>query len=230
MKVLFGGGVAEMRGSQAGTTASRNRGGAYMRQRVTPTNPNSTRQQSVRNNMTELTTAWSNDLTQAQRDAWTAFANAWPITDVFGASIVLTGLQYYVKTNTVLLQAGELRLDDAPADQNVESLTVVSATADVSDALIELAFTPDPLGANSVLQVFATPAISPGISFVKNKLRLIASITAAATSPQDVTAAWLAVFGTFPAVGQKIVLQARVMNDVNGVVSTPLSASAIVTA
>jgi len=201
-----------------------------MRQRVTPTNPNTTRQQSVRNNMTELTTAWSNDLTQAQRDAWTAYANAWPITDVFGAAIVLTGLQYYVKTNTVLLQAGEVRMDDAPADQNVESLTVVSASADVSNELIMVAFTPDPLGATSVLQVFATPAISPGISFVKNKLRLITSLTAAATSPVDVAVPWLETFGTFPAAGQKLVLQMRGLNTDNGVVSTPLSASLIVQA
>ena len=229
-KVLFGNGVAEIRGSQAGTTYSRNRGGAYTRNRVTPLNPQSSSQQLVRSSMSILTTAWGIDLTQAQRDAWTAFGLAWPTTDVFGASITLTGLQMYVRQNTTLLFAELPSIANAPINLDVEALLSLSAVVDVSDASMDLTFTPDPLGATSFLQIYATPALSPGISYVKNKLRLITTQAAEEVSPVDAAAPWSDVFGSFPVAGQKIVFQARVLNGANGTFSTALQSDTIVVA
>lgn len=225
-KVLFGNGVAEMRGSQAGTTYSRNRGGSYTRNRVTPLNPQSARQQSVRNNMTELSTAWGVDLTQSQRDSWIAFAQAWPTTDVFGAVIVLTGLQMFTRQNMTLLQAGLPRIDTAPVNLDVESLLTLDVSAAIGTASLSVAFTPTPLGTGSHLQVFATPPLQPGISFAKNLLRLISTEDDETASPVNVWTQYVAEFGT-PVAGQKVIVQARVINEVNGTVSTPLNASAI---
>ena len=229
-KIMFGQGVAEMRGSNAGNTFSRNRGGAYSRNRVTPLNPQSERQTSVRNSMTELTTAWSSALTQNQRDAWTSLGVAFPTTDVFGAAIVLSGLQMYVRQNTTLLQAGLVRIDDAPVNLDVESLLTFTLAVDVSDGDFDVTFTPTPLAAGSRLQLFATPAISPGISYVKNKLRLLSTEADATASPLEVSATWMALFGSFPVAGQKVVFEGRVINEANGTVSSRLQAAAIVTA
>jgi hypothetical protein len=228
-KVLFGQGVAEMRGSQAGQTYSRNRGGSYTRNRVTPLNPQSSRQQSVRSSMTELTTAWGVDLSQAQRDGWTAFAQAWPTTDVFGAVIVLTGLQMFVRQNMTLLQAGLPRIDDAPLNLDVQSLLTLSVTVAVGATTFDVDFTPTPLDAGSRFQLFVTPPIQPGISFVKNKLRLLITGVDATPSPIDAWADYVAMFGT-PVAGQKIAIEGRVINAVNGTVSTALGASTIVVA
>ena len=106
MKVKFGGGVAEARGSIAGTTFSRNKGGSYARQRVTPVNPQTAAQQAQRSRISELATHWGQTLTQAQRDGWVVFAENFPITDVFGDSLVLSGAQGYTRINSRLLAAG----------------------------------------------------------------------------------------------------------------------------
>jgi len=228
--VQFGQGVADMSGSAAGNVFARNRGGSYTRARVKPLNPQSSRQTSVRNSMTELTTAWSSSLTQNQRDSWMALGLAFPAVGAFGASIILSGLQMYVRQNTTLLQAGLARVDDAPADLNVESLLTLTLAVDVSDGDFDVTFTPTPLDAGSRLQIFATPAMSAGISYVKNKLRLLSTYSDATGSPLEVSAEWTALFGAFPIAGQKVVIEARVINAVNGTVSSRLQAAAIVTA
>jgi hypothetical protein len=194
---------------------------------VTPLNPQSASQQLVRSTLSILTTAWGIELTQAQRDSWTAFGIAWPTSDIFGASIVLTGLQMYVRQNTTLLFAELPRIDNAPINLDVEALLTFTAAIDVSAVSMDLDFTPTPLGATSFLQIYATPNLSPGIAYVKNKLRLITTQGAAETSPLDAALPWVDVFGTFPVVGQKVVFQARVLNGVNGTVSTALQAEAI---
>src|SRR4051812_21389133 len=58
-------------GSQAGTTASRNRFGQYYRTRATPVNVNSTQQGVVRSRMAANSSAWR-ALTGAQRAGWTS--------------------------------------------------------------------------------------------------------------------------------------------------------------
>lgn len=146
-KLQFGGGVTEIRGSQAGNTWSRNRGGAYMRARVTPLNPQSSAQQDVRSSLSQLTTMWGVDLTQSQRDAWSSFAQAWPTTDVFGAVTVLSGLQMFVRQNMTLATAQQSLLLDPPINLDVEALTVLAASAEVSSGSISLIFEPSPLGA-----------------------------------------------------------------------------------
>lgn len=224
-KILNGGGVAEIRGSQAGNTFSRNRGGAYLRNRVTPINPSTPAQQAVRSSLSELTTAWGVDLTQAQRDGWIAFAEAWPTTDVFGASIILTGLQMYTRQNMQLLQAGLDRIDTAPLNLDVEGLSTVEV--EVDGAALNVTFTPAPLSEGNFVQVFATPPIQPGISFVKNRLRLIFTGADESASPADVAAEYVAAFGALPVVGQKCVIEARVISGVTGAVCTSLQATAI---
>lgn len=229
-KIMFGQGVAEMRGSNAGNTFSRNRGGSYSRNRSTPLNPQSARQTSVRNSLTTITTAWSSTLTQAQRDGWTALAEAFPTTDVFGAALVLSGLQMYVRQNTTLLQAGLSRIDTAPVNLDVQSLLTFALSVDVSDADFDVVFTPTPLAAGSRLQIFATPAFSPGISYVKNKLRLLTTQGDATASPLELASLWTAMFGSFPSVGQKVVFEGRIINAANGTVSSRLQSAAIVQA
>jgi len=227
-KVLFGNGVAQIRGSIAGNTYSRNRGGSYIRNRVTPINPASARQESVRENLSALSKDWGAQLTEAQRDAWTAFAAEWPVTDVFGQTVVLTGEQMYVRLGVRATQAGLPVLAAAPLDQNVDTLLTLSGAFDVGvGSLAEATFTPTPLGAGQRLQLFATAPMPPGINFVKNRLRLLQTFAAATASPADFEAAYLARFGS-PLEDQKVVIECRVINGANMAVSQPLRADIIV--
>ena len=104
-------------GSMGGITASRNRYGAYFRARVVPVNPNSTDQNAVRQALSALVAVWHAALTQAQRDGWTAYANATPVVNKLGASVTLTGQAMFTRCN---LQ----RFRDSAANLVVDAPTV----------------------------------------------------------------------------------------------------------
>lgn len=106
--------LGEVRGSIGGATFSRNRSGAYIRKRATPVNPNTPRQNDARARMTNLAILWTTTLTQDQRDAWDEYAANVASTNKLGDSINLTGINWYVSTNALILQAGGDRIDDAP--------------------------------------------------------------------------------------------------------------------
>lgn len=226
--VRFGGGVAEIRASVAGTTYSRNRGGAYQRNRVKPLNPRTSFQTQQRDRLTDLSTNWGGLLTQAQRDQWTAFAALYPRTNVFGASVILTGQQFYVAVNTELLSASLPVLTVPGANMDVTQLLTLSATFALAGPTATVVFTPTPTGANHYLQVFATPGVPPGRKYVKNALRLIFTSAVNAASPQSYYTAWSARFGADPVAGQRIGIEARLINSTNGAVGQRLRADAIV--
>ena len=230
MKAKFGGGVAEARGSIAGTTFSRNKGGSYARQRVTPVNPQTAAQQAQRSRISELATHWGQTLTQAQRDGWVVFAENFPITDVFGDSLVLSGAQGYTRINSRLLAAGQTRIDTAPSDQAVTDLTSASAVIELTGGTAVITFAPTPVGANDHVQVFATPGVSPGVSFMKNKLRLLVTSSAAQATGLDVATEYIARFGALPVAGQKVGLRVRTIRNSNGAVDASLVADTIVIA
>jgi len=98
--------LGTMSGSIGGATASRNRGGQYFRQRVVPTNPNSSRQQAVRGIFAGLVAGWISELTSAQRAAWKTYADNVPFTNALGDQVTLTGQQIYIGANTARKQAG----------------------------------------------------------------------------------------------------------------------------
>jgi len=59
MKIKFGAIVVAGSGKIGGHVASKNRGGAYLRTKVTPTNPNSPAQAGARALLASLSTGWS---------------------------------------------------------------------------------------------------------------------------------------------------------------------------
>ena len=69
MKILWGALVVDGRRKIGGQVASKNRGGAYMRNKVTPVNPQTAAQTAIRNRLAGLSQAWR-ALTAAQRAAW----------------------------------------------------------------------------------------------------------------------------------------------------------------
>ena len=118
--------MTQASGSVGGMTASRNRGGNYMRARAIPTNPNTPNQIAVRALMSSLTSIWSSILTAAQRAAWETYAANVPLTNPLGDQIIVTGLNMYIRTNVPAAQVGLTRIDAAPTTFNLGSLTPIS--------------------------------------------------------------------------------------------------------
>jgi hypothetical protein len=92
--------VSEMSGKFGGVVAAHNRGGQYFRQFRVPTDPSSERQQQYRGYMAAANVAWK-ALTQAQRDAWDAYAANTPWRNKLGDTIYLTGFQWFVRSEVI---------------------------------------------------------------------------------------------------------------------------------
>ena len=184
MKVLQPAGSMSASGSVAGSTYSRNRYGAYVRNRTIPVNPNSDRQATVRSHFSTLQAAWSL-LTAAQRNAWTTYANATPRNDVFGQPITLTGRSVFVGCNALRLQAGLSIVEDGPTILTLPGLTLPVPTITAGDPL-SVAFTNTDEWATAVggaLLLYASDAKSPQTNYCRGPFRYAGKIAGAATPP-----------------------------------------------
>lgn len=227
-RVLFSGvaGV-DMRGKLNGSVFSKNKGGAYVRTKVTPVNPQTTSQQNARNRLATNSQGWR-DLTEAQRQGWIDAAPNFPYTDIYGNSKQLSGFQLYVKLNTNLALIGEAAISDAPAPVAIPQLELTDVTADDSTNTVIITGT-TPVPADFAMVVMATPNVTPGKSFVKNLFRFISAEPAAATSPYDVSAEYTPVFGD-PVVGNKIFVKCFYVSTITGQAGIPVQAQTIVVA
>ncbi len=134
--------VADPRGSVGGVTFSRNAGGAYMRTRVTPTNPNTPNQQIVRSALAMLSARWVEILTPTQRTAWDTYAQNVLMPNKHGDMINVGGIGMYIRSNVPRIQLGipvAPIVDDAPTTFDLGmfgQLAIASVTASSSIALV----------------------------------------------------------------------------------------------
>lgn len=224
MKLKFGSFVVAGSGKIGGHVASRNRGGAYLRTKVTPVNPDTTYQAGVRSRLTNISQDWRS-LTATQREAWNSAVGNFAKTDVFGDLKNPSGFNLYQRLNNNLQLVGGAALTLPPLPSDVYAPLTLSVVADVSDQSIDITYT-DVIPAGQAVKVFATPGLSPGINFVKSEYRLLEVIVAADVSPYDIGPAWTARFGAF-VLGQKIFVKLVGVNSVSGQEGTGLSASTI---
>lgn len=228
MKVKFGAMVVEGRGKLGGQVASRNRAGAYFRNKVTPVNPGTTSQIGSRNRLTGLSQGWRS-LTVAQREQWNQAVGDFAKTDVFGDIRHPSGFNLYQRLNNNLLVVGQSTIDSPPAAGEVESFTSLSVAAESGTQSFSLTFAPAISSGYSV-KVFATAAQSAGKNFVKSEYRLIGVIDDADTSPVDFLSEYQAKFGDITADGSKIFVRLVQVNETTGQAGVPIQAFAVIEA
>jgi len=223
MKMKFGAIVTDGRGKIGGHVASKNRGGAYLRTKVTPANAQTTFQNAVRATFTNLSQGWRS-LTQGQRDAWNAAVADFARTNIFGDLINPSGINLYQRLNNNLISIGVAAIVSPPLPSAVGECVLTSATNAVVAATMTLVFD-GPVPADTTVKIFATAPMSAGKSFVKSEYRQIGTIAAAGASPFDVKALYLAKFGTQGAIGQKIFFKLLPVSTVTGQAGAASSAS-----
>lgn len=177
MLIRFGLG-GQLSGSAGGLTAAHNRYGQYVRNRSIPVNPNSTRQQAVRAAFSAATLAWRN-LTQAQRDAWTAYAQETPILNRLGETVIPTGQAMFVRTNTFRLGLTATILDTAPATPGLSTLGATPSLLVSDGGEILFAATGGTALGPAIAQI--GPALSPGRTFFRGPYTFSATTTLTAT-------------------------------------------------
>lgn len=227
MKVLTTAIVADLRNKLNGTVFAKNRYGLYARTKVTPVNPRTTRQQQNRAVLGSNSSAWRG-LTQNQRDAWIAAAPNFPVQDIFGNTHFLSGQALFVSLNNNLKNAGKSPLTLPPTPAAMPSATLLSVAAAAGSPALTAAFDIAATPSGYSVMFKATPNIIPSKLFVKNRLRNIGVVAVSASSANLLTA-WQAQFGTL-IEGQRISVEAFLINETTGQASTPSQATAIVAA
>ena len=175
MKMKWGALVVDGRGKIGGQVASKNRSGAYLRTKVTPVNPRSGSQITVRNRLSGLSQGWRG-LTAANRAAWNSAVSDFAKTNIFGDLVNPTGFNLYQRLNNNLLRIGEAALSTPPAPSSIDDIVIGALTAAAAAGTVSLAYTAS-AGSGSEIEVYATPPLSAGVSFVKTEYRLIGSFT-----------------------------------------------------
>jgi len=201
MKIKWGALVVDGRGKIGGHVASKNRGGAYLRTKVTPSNPSTLAQTLVRTIFAVISTAWSL-LTSAQRASWNNAVSDFSTTDIFGDIKKPSGKNLHQKLNQNLLLVGESVLTTAPAKLSFPDTVIPTAIFDIGDETLSLD------GINTagatIAVVSSTGLLSDGTSNAKNRFRNVYHNSASALGfAGGAYSGYVAKFGA-PVVGQNI--------------------------
>jgi hypothetical protein len=131
----------DVRGSLAGSTFSRNRGGAYIRQKVSPVQPVSPWSAITRSVFKSNSQRFSCTITESQRLAWDAWAAVHPFINVFGDSIILPAVAAYAAVNGRLRLVGQGFSDDPPETWEVLDLAGAEAAVTVDGGTLAYTLT-----------------------------------------------------------------------------------------
>lgn len=228
-KVKYGEMIADLRGKINGTVHSKNRAGNYMRNKTSPVNPQSVYQSAVRTLFTTLSQGWRG-LAVEERASWNAVVSSFARSNQFGDMKNMSGENLYISINRNLQTVGAALLTTPPLPAAVTGLSALSLVAEVSVGTMLLTYAPA-IPATGVLLIFATPPVSAGISFVKNRYRFIDSILTANASPYNITSAYELKYGTgWQVAGQKVFVKCVPMIKLSGIVGAGRETSSIVIA
>ena len=207
MKIKWGALVVDGRGKLGGHVAAQNRGGSYLRTKVTPSNPRSTYQTSIRNLFGTISAGWSG-LSAAVLLAWNSAVDDWTNTNIFGDIKKPSGKALYQKLNQNAQVAGYPAVGTPPAKVVLPSSNVTG----IVFSIIGAAITPTGVysGTGFTVLTFSSGAVSNGTTFVKNLMRLIGDSNAIAYSSTAAYSQYVAKYGT-PVVGQKVYMGYKVV-------------------
>lgn len=216
-KIKFGMMMTDARGKLGGQVFSKNRAGAYIRTKVTPSNPQTQAQAQVRSNLATLSTGW-NSLTAEQIAQWNGSVDDWASTDIFGDIKKPTGKNLYVKLNVNLLNSGQSPIVAPPA--KIELPALVDVDVDVILPAGTLSIDGLPVFAAGTYQIEACAPVARGVNFVKNKFRVISYVTQSTAGVVDVSTAYTNKFGSV-ANAENIFFRIRAIGE-NGQAGVPL--------
>lgn len=207
-KIKFGAMMVDASGKLGGQVFSKNRGGAYIRTKATPLNPQTTAQMAIRGIFASISSAWSG-LTEESRQSFNNLVSSYARTDIFGDLRNPSGKNLFQRLNQNLVISGQAQITVCGEPQEVPFANLLFVSGNVSDTNLVASCAGDALG--SKLVFWATPGLSQGTKFVKNKLRQISVQDGSASADYDIWADYLVKFGT-PVAGANIYVGVRVIN------------------
>lgn len=218
--------VGAVSGSLGGVTASRNKGGSYLRLRAIPTDPATLAQQNQRARMSTVSQTWQT-ITDADRESWNEWARQNPVTNALGISKILSGSQAYNGINSRMLLLGQTQLINPPVVPAPPAFLTSVQTADIGTGTFELAFTAALESGNQV-ELWAAITNSPGIKFVRNLYKFIGFSAVDQATPFDNQSIIETILGSLVA-GQKLHVQAAQVSPATSLRSPFVRSDVVVT-
>lgn len=207
-KIKFGAMMVDASGKLGGQVFSKNRGGAYIRTKTTPLNPQTTAQMSIRGLFASISSAWSG-LGEASRQSFNNLVSSYARTDIFGDLRNPSGKNLFQRLNQNLVISGQAQITECVAPEVVPFANLQSVDGSIVGASLTVSAIGNTSG--SKVMIWATPSLSQGKSFVKNDLRLIGVINGSNAFDEDIWASYSAKFGA-PSAGANIHVGVRVVN------------------
>lgn len=195
-KIKMGAFMTDISGKSGGHVFAKNKGGAYVRTKSTVTNPQSSAQMLIRGIFASISSKWS-ALTESSRESWNGFVSSYARTDVFGDLRNPTGKALYQRLNNNLAISGQALITECVSPLPVPFADLSAVAGSVSGSEILVNYEGNLTGTK--LLIFATPSLSQGTKFVKNKLRLIAVVNGANGADQNVHTEYVDKFGAIVA-------------------------------
>lgn len=221
--------VSDIRGIVGGNVFSRNKGGGYVRTFVKPNNPQTEAQQIQRLILGSIATEWR-QLTEQQRTNWNLAALDFPYKDKLGEDKTYSGQQLFMKLNSTLVAIGQPFSKSTPSPVEMPSGIIQVDDNDYTQLAVSLKLPAVP--ANKAYIVRATRPLSPGrMNAFRQEFKQIASgtITAALFTIMDISAYPLVFDLTAANVGDKIFVEAVIVDTNTGQATAPLKTSFILT-
>lgn len=166
--------------------------------------------------------AWNAQLTQSDRDAWTAAAGSNPVKDVFGNSITLSGFDFFMHVNAKVLSVnGTLNLVP-PGSFTVSVLTSFTATGTHVGPVLEITAVTPALAVNEVLRVSSSYALKPSQRHIRARYPNLQDFPQPLAFPLNFTTKWVTRYGN-PTAGIAIPIQCLIRNKISGASSLRLT-------
>lgn len=176
----------KMSGKMGGLVGARNAGGMYVRTNSMPVNPNTPEQQLVRSYLASLVSRWTSVLSKAQREAWSTYGQNVSKKNRIGATINVSGQNWFIGSNSLRLRAGLSIVDDAPTEFSMATFTPPTVSLAKTNGDITVAFTNSDVWAGEVggaLLLFASRPLSQSRNFPATSFMYVGKIAGAVSPP-----------------------------------------------
>lgn len=229
-RIKFGMMMTDARGKLGGQVFTKTRSGAAVRTKVTPSNPQTASQGSVRSAFGIFSQGW-NGLTEAQRQSWNSAVDEYKRTNVFGDQYKLSGKNLYMSINQNLSTIGVAAVDNVPEIKTTAGITLDSASMNLADDELDISsVVVGSYSTGSKIVYEATAALSPGKYNFSGAYRIfnVSALGGDPLSPAVMYNYYVFKFGT-PPPDKKISIRAYIIDSVAGI-SSPKSTIELIVA
>jgi hypothetical protein len=226
MKYLFGSMIVNGSGRLGGNVYSRNHYGSFVKTRVSPKQPNTTKQVATRVNLKAVQSAWD-ALTDAQRSNWNVFSKELIFNSSLGFNYTLTGYHVFLKCNLcrLSLNYGILIQPDVKPIFPYFKISSVLSFSYINEIVL---FLSPSIPAGYLINIFATKQLSQGINYVHGQLVQIGSVASGQTFPTNVYSLWFAKFAETLTVGLAIFFEISIVHIASGLSSNKTKIKSVI--